>query len=43
LTARRTLLKVEVVNAPFLDIGTPETLPKAEEFVRDNRSQFIMD
>ena len=43
LTASHTLLKVEIANAPFLDIGTPETLAAAETFVRQNRSQFMMD
>ena len=40
LTARRTLLKVEMMNTPFLDIGTPESLPRAAEFIRRNREQF---
>jgi NDP-sugar pyrophosphorylase family protein len=34
LAARDTALKVSVTNAPFLDIGTPETLPLAENFLR---------
>jgi D-glycero-alpha-D-manno-heptose 1-phosphate guanylyltransferase len=29
-------LKVCVTNAPFLDIGTPESLPLAEDFIRQN-------
>ena len=40
LTARRTLLKVEVMRTPFLDIGTPESLPLAGDFVRSNHEQF---
>jgi len=40
LTARSGLLKVHVMDAPFLDIGTPESLPQAEAFVRDNLNQF---
>ena len=28
------------VDAPFLDIGTPETLPLAEAFISDNLDQF---
>ncbi len=28
------------VNAPFLDIGTPETLPLAEAFISENLGQF---
>jgi D-glycero-alpha-D-manno-heptose 1-phosphate guanylyltransferase len=34
LTAAQRKLKVCVTHAPFLDIGTPESLPLAEEFVR---------
>jgi len=34
LLRRGTKLFAVVCEAPFLDIGTPETLPKAEEFVR---------
>ncbi|MGA2865441.1 MAG: nucleotidyltransferase family protein [Verrucomicrobiota bacterium] len=41
LTSRQACLKVQVVNAPFLDIGTPETLPQAESFIRQNRQQFL--
>ena len=40
LTARQTLLKVEPMNTPFLDIGTPESLPLAGDFIRRNRDQF---
>ncbi len=40
LTARHTLLKVETMNTPFLDIGTPESLPLAGDFIRRNREQF---
>jgi len=42
LTARQTLLKVEPMNTPFLDIGTPESLPLAGDFVRRNREQFAL-
>jgi hypothetical protein len=28
------------VNAPFLDIGTPESLRQAESFVKENRVRF---
>ena len=28
------------IEAAFLDIGTPETLPKAEAFVRENQAEF---
>jgi D-glycero-alpha-D-manno-heptose 1-phosphate guanylyltransferase len=34
-------LKVCVSQAPFLDIGTPESLPLAEAFVDENRDQFL--
>jgi NDP-sugar pyrophosphorylase family protein len=40
LVARGTLLKVCAVDAPFLDIGTPETLRQAESFVEQNRERF---
>ena len=40
LTARRALLKVEPMNTPFLDIGTPESLPLAADFIRRNHGQF---
>jgi D-glycero-alpha-D-manno-heptose 1-phosphate guanylyltransferase len=33
-------LKVCVTDAPFLDIGTPESLPLAEEFIRRNAACF---
>ena len=33
-------LKSFVTDAPFLDIGTPESLPQAEEFVRRNAKNF---
>lgn len=33
-------LKVCAVDAPFLDIGTPETLRQAESFVEQNRVRF---
>lgn len=42
LTARRALLKVEAMSTPFLDIGTPESLPQAGDFVRRNREQFAL-
>jgi len=41
LTSRKACLKVQLVKAPFLDIGTPETLPQAESFVRHNLDQFL--
>lgn len=42
LTARQVLLKVEPMNTPFLDIGTPESLPQAGDFVRRNCEQFAI-
>lgn len=39
ITARRHL-KVCVTEAPFLDIGTPESLSQAEEFIQKNRIHF---
>jgi len=40
LVAQGFLLKVCAVEAPFLDIGTPESLRQAESFVEQNRLQF---
>jgi D-glycero-alpha-D-manno-heptose 1-phosphate guanylyltransferase len=40
LIACRARLKVCVTNAPFLDIGTPESLPQAEDFIRRNAGVF---
>ena len=33
-------LQAIVTDAPFLDIGTPDSLPQAESFVEKNRAQF---
>ncbi len=41
LTSGGACLKVHVVNAPFLDIGTPETLREAEAFIGQNLHQFL--
>ena len=38
--ARGLRLKVCTVEAPFLDIGTPESLRQAESFVEQNRDRF---
>ena len=38
--ASRLALKVHLTSAPFLDIGTPETLAQAETFVQQNLGQF---
>jgi D-glycero-alpha-D-manno-heptose 1-phosphate guanylyltransferase len=40
LIARQARLKVCVTPAPFLDIGTPESLPLADAFVRRHREWF---
>ena len=40
LIERGSRLKVCVTRAPFLDIGTPESLPLAEAFVRQNLEWF---
>jgi NDP-sugar pyrophosphorylase family protein len=40
LVAGNIRLKVCVTDAPFLDIGTPESLPLAEEFIRRNAHYF---
>ncbi|MEL4897498.1 nucleotidyltransferase family protein [Crocosphaera sp. Alani8] len=36
LLQKNIKIKVHSIEAPFLDIGTPETLPKAETFIREN-------
>jgi D-glycero-alpha-D-manno-heptose 1-phosphate guanylyltransferase len=40
LIHRGVRVKVRAVTAPFLDIGTPESLREAEAFVQENRAQF---
>lgn len=40
LTAAGVSLKVLRMNAPFLDIGTPETLREADVFIQQNILQF---
>jgi D-glycero-alpha-D-manno-heptose 1-phosphate guanylyltransferase len=40
LSAGRKCLKVCVTTAPFLDIGTPETLPQAAEFLERHQPAF---
>jgi D-glycero-alpha-D-manno-heptose 1-phosphate guanylyltransferase len=40
LIAGKVRVKVCVTDAPFLDIGTPESLPLAEKFIRDNANFF---
>lgn len=40
LLSRGVEIRVEQVVAPFLDIGTPESLGQAEVFVRENKKWF---
>ena len=40
LTSAGALIKVLPMDTPFLDIGTPETLPAADPFIRDNLAWF---
>jgi D-glycero-alpha-D-manno-heptose 1-phosphate guanylyltransferase len=40
LTAAGVSLKVLRMNAPFLDIGTPDTLREADIFIQQNIAQF---
>lgn len=40
LIRSRVRVKVCVTDAPFLDIGTPESLPQAEDFIRRNAGRF---
>ncbi len=40
LTAAGISLKVLRMNAPFLDIGTPDTLREADVFIQQNIAQF---
>jgi NDP-sugar pyrophosphorylase family protein len=40
LLASGAALKVCVCQAPFLDIGTPESLPQAAAFIKSNLNQF---
>lgn len=40
LADRKVRLKVCVTEAPFLDIGTPESLPLADAFVREHAEWF---
>ena len=43
LTAGGALFRVVVMNAPFLDIGTPESLSEAEPFMRANFARFAQE
>jgi NDP-sugar pyrophosphorylase family protein len=40
LIGRGYRLQVALTDAPFLDIGTPESLPQAEAFIRANLAEF---
>ncbi|MBI07586.1 MAG: nucleotidyltransferase [Rhodospirillaceae bacterium] len=35
-------IQVTELKTPFLDIGTPETLPQAETFITDHLDQFLL-
>ncbi|MEH1841977.1 MAG: sugar phosphate nucleotidyltransferase [Nostoc sp.] len=41
LLAKNLCLKVDVIDAPFLDIGTPESFPKAESFILNHYAKLI--
>lgn len=41
LLSKNINLKVYTVNAPFVDIGTPESLPLAESFILQNYNNFL--
>jgi D-glycero-alpha-D-manno-heptose 1-phosphate guanylyltransferase len=43
LIGRGFRLQTVVTDAPFLDIGTPESLPQAEGFIRDNLREFAVE
>ncbi len=43
LIASGARLKTVLSEAAFIDIGTPESLPQAENFVRENLAQFSPD
>ena len=43
LTAAGESLKVLRINAPFLDIGTPDTLREADIFIQQNMAQFQIE
>ncbi|MBI3853529.1 MAG: nucleotidyltransferase family protein [Verrucomicrobia bacterium] len=43
LTARQAGLKVCVTQAPFLDIGTPDSLALADSFIRQHIDEFATD
>lgn len=42
LIRREARLRVQVCHAPFLDIGTPESLPLAESFIQQNQPEFAI-
>ncbi len=41
LLKKNIKIKVHSIEAPFLDIGTPETLPQAETFIKENFSNLL--
>jgi NDP-sugar pyrophosphorylase family protein len=40
---KRMKIKVFIVDAPFIDIGTPETIREAELFIKKHRIKFIQE
>ncbi|MDJ0599400.1 MAG: nucleotidyltransferase family protein [Crocosphaera sp.] len=41
LLKKNITIKVHPIEAPFLDIGTPETLPQAETFIKENFTNLL--
>ncbi|ACB50316.1 putative nucleotidyl transferase [Crocosphaera subtropica ATCC 51142] len=41
LLKEKVIIKVHPIEAPFLDIGTPETLPQAEAFIKENFTNLL--
>ncbi len=41
LLAQKCKIKVHIAEAPFLDIGTPESLAQADNFIRQNFIQLL--
>lgn len=41
LLKKKIKIKVHPIEAPFLDIGTPETLPQAEAFIQENFTNLL--
>ena len=41
LLKKEIKIKVHPIEAPFLDIGTPESLPKTETFIKENFTNLV--